>query len=231
MYDSFFITSGASQYWLNFPPFNVAPVTLDNPKSPTNAQVGSFISNEFKYSGVNNSDYILDVNADNMYEPQDAPQEGNVTGIENSRSYVADKNTYVHGMEKIHNQFSWLGNKITSAKLFTKFDSNKNIFKINTAHLDKENVSIITSRYTKMPWFTWEGLSLPVGEQTSPKAGDIRCVLTKKALTALVSIIRTASLLVTGMVMNHELEFKEQTVIDTITNKTLYIAWYNTKIF
>jgi len=192
---------------------------------------GSFISNEFKYSGGNNSDFILDANSENIYEAQDASQEGNIMGTTGSRSYVADKNTYVHGMEKIYNQFSLIGNKIVPGKLFTKFDSNKNIFKNDTFQLNKEPITIITSRFTKMPWFTWEGLSLPVGAQSSPASGDIRCILTKKAVTALVSIIRTASLLVSGMVMNHELEFKEQTIIDVITNKTLYIAWYNTKKF
>tara|TARA_B110000908_G_C10268367_1_gene467215 strand:+ start:912 stop:20987 length:20076 start_codon:yes stop_codon:yes gene_type:complete len=192
---------------------------------------GSFISNEFKYSGGNKSDFILDANSENIYEAQDSTQEGNVNGEEGSRSYVADKNTYVHGMEKVYNQFSLIGNKIVPGKLFQKFDPNKNIFKNDTFQLNKEPITIITSRYTKMPWFTWEGLSLPIGAQSSPASGDIRCILTKKAITAVVSIIRTASLLVSGMVMNHELEFKEQTVIDVITNKTLYIAWYNTRKF
>ena len=182
---------------------------------------GSYISNEFTYKKTE-SDYILDANEENIYKYHETI---NAEG----KSYVADKGTYVHGYSEIfEEQFP---SKNQEEKLFIKFDPNKQVFKNDTVVPKEENIKMITSREKKIPWFTWEGLSLPMGTQTVAPPGSLRCILTKEAITALVSIIRTASLLITGMVMNHELAFSSGKVIDTITNKTLYIAWYNTNEF
>ena len=182
---------------------------------------GSYISNEFTYKKTE-SDYILDANEENIYKYHET------IGAE-GKSYVADKGTYVHGYSEIfEEQFP---SKNQEEKLFIKFDPNKQVFKNDTVVPKEENIKMITSREKKIPWFTWEGLSLPMGTQTVAPPGSLRCILTKEAITALVSIIRTASLLITGMVMNHELAFSSGKVIDTITNKTLYIAWYNTNEF
>ena len=183
----------------------------------------SFISNDFTYK-EQNADYMLDANSENIYEVQ---------GL--FESYVADKGTYVHAMTKVFKD-SFLRTDTKSdykgKKLFSKFEAQKTIFKNDTTEdIMGDGTRIISKRTTKIPWFTWEGLQLPVGASTLRRTDSIRCILTKKAVTALVSIIRTASLLITGMVMNHELEFGNNKVIDTITNKTLYIAWYNTKQF
>ncbi|MBT7242322.1 MAG: hypothetical protein HN879_02755, partial [Flavobacteriaceae bacterium] len=190
----------------------------------------SFISNNFVH-GKDNASYILDADLSTLIAANDV----NVGG---EKSYVADKGTYIHSIEDV---FKWQvdnGSSTTdSPKLFSKWDSNSNsnlvLFSNSLTTLKtSDRVSIINSRYTKVPWFTWEGLSLPKDPTPKPREGFTRLHLTKNAITMLVSIIRTASLLINGMVINHELDsIGTDKVNDVITTKTIYNAWYNTNEF
>lgn len=165
---------------------------------------GKFISNEFTYTGAS-ANYVLDANTKFMTD-----------------GFGVEKGLYIHGYE---------GSASVSERVFKRRIGSAKIFKNNSMNIDNNEIKMITARITKIPWFTWEGEVLPVGAQSKPKTSESRCIISRNALTALVSIIRTGSLLITGMVMNTELTLDVDQTIDTITTKTLNIAWYNTKSF
>ena len=165
---------------------------------------GKFISNEFTYTGAS-ANYVLDANIEFM-----------------SDGFGVEKGLYIHGYE---------GSASVSERVFKRRIGSSKIFKNNSMNIDNNEIKMITARITKIPWFTWDGEVLPVGAQSTPKPSESRCIISRNALTAIVSIIRTASLLITGMVMNTELTLDVDQTIDTITTKTLNIAWYNTKSF
>lgn len=200
-------------------------VSIDN-------YAGSFISNNFR-NASDTSSYILDADLNKFYANRSAAQGGGLS------SFIADKGTYVHALDSVFKEQADVANKASELpKLFAKWDNSQGaaaqttVFNNFLTELPSDDAQdILNARYTKLPWFTWEGLCLPLDPTPKPPAGFLRLNITKSGVTALVSVIRTASLMVTGMVINQELNFSFNEVCDAITTKTLYTAWWNTKEF
>ena len=200
-------------------------VSIDN-------YAGSFISNNFR-NASDTASYILDADLNKFYANRSLAQGGGLS------SFIADKRTYIHALDSVFKEQANVANKASELpKLFAKWDNSQGaaaqttIFNNFLTELPSDDAQdILNARYTKLPWFTWEGLSLPLDPTPKPPAGFVRLNITKNGVTALVSVIRTASLMVTGMVINQELNFSFNEVCDAITTKTLYTAWWNTQEF
>merc|ERR1711968_245793 len=200
-------------------------VSIDN-------YAGSFVSNNFR-NASDSALFILDADLNKFYANRSLADGGGLS------SFVADKGTYVHSLDSVFKQQANVANKASELpKLFAKWDNSQGaaaqttIFNNLLNDLPADDAQdIMNSRYTKLPWFTWEGLCLPLDPTPKPPEGSTRLNITKNGVTALVSIIRTASLLISGMVINRELNFSFNEVCDAITTKTLYNAWWNTKEF